>query len=551
MKHQRLCIIFSLAGALTLAACGDDGPSVDPEVPDGSVNPPPAYSVGGSVAGLSGSLTLQNDGRDALTVTANGSFTFATELADGAGYEVTVSAQPEGQLCSVANGSGTIDGADVTDVAVTCAANRDGITTFSGTLRDQNGTPIAGATLRVGDVSATSSLDGTWTVPDAPRDATLVIDAGAEFLPFRVQVSDFPDGLADEELVLRRADLRMTIDPSQAIEVSIGDAVVQIPVLPGINEDLDIKGWYYDANSPSAMASIPVPLRGTDGTTDFGLISRGMIGMTLTGAESGNAYTDFSAAADPFRVFIPMPFNAIGLTPTIDLWRTTDDDEIWQHDGIATYDEVLNLYRFEVTRWSIYNLDYKGPRCQVRVNFLGHAAGNTYEGTVTGPYGFGSVGSRPYRTPDNFITFLNLAQGFTYPFVVIKRPAGEVASAQLSCGNTPIDIEFARDTTPPGPVTGVSVQANISTCSMTLSWTNPPDADYASLELCPIRSRISTMCTSVPVVRGRTETTHTFSGASSINCGNQTQTIFEFRTVDDKTPPNKQSTPILVPFTMQ
>ena len=39
------------------------------------------YSVGGSVSGLSGTVVLQDNGGDSLSVSANGSFTFATQLA--------------------------------------------------------------------------------------------------------------------------------------------------------------------------------------------------------------------------------------------------------------------------------------------------------------------------------------------------------------------------------------------------------------------------------------------------------------------------------------
>ena len=77
------------------------------------------YTVGGSVSGLTGSgLVLQNNGRDDLSVTGN--FTFARRLADGDSYAVTVKTQPTGQVCTVSNGSGTIQGANVTNVAVQC-----------------------------------------------------------------------------------------------------------------------------------------------------------------------------------------------------------------------------------------------------------------------------------------------------------------------------------------------------------------------------------------------------------------------------------------------
>jgi hypothetical protein len=53
------------------------------------------YTVGGTVSGLTGSgLVLRNNGGDALPVSASGMFTFATKVANGAAYAVTVSTQP-------------------------------------------------------------------------------------------------------------------------------------------------------------------------------------------------------------------------------------------------------------------------------------------------------------------------------------------------------------------------------------------------------------------------------------------------------------------------
>jgi hypothetical protein len=80
------------------------------------------FTVGGAVSGLTGAgLVLQNNGGNNLPIAGDGPFTFSTVLANAATYSVTVASQPAGQGCSVANGSGIISGANVTNVAVTCA----------------------------------------------------------------------------------------------------------------------------------------------------------------------------------------------------------------------------------------------------------------------------------------------------------------------------------------------------------------------------------------------------------------------------------------------
>jgi hypothetical protein len=91
----------------------------------------PTYSVGGNVSGLSGTVVLRNNGGDNLSVSASGAFTFATRLASGAAYAVTVLTQPAGQTCVVTQGTGVIASADVTTVVVTCTNNPPPPTTYS------------------------------------------------------------------------------------------------------------------------------------------------------------------------------------------------------------------------------------------------------------------------------------------------------------------------------------------------------------------------------------------------------------------------------------
>ncbi|HUL02164.1 MAG TPA: hypothetical protein VLV16_02905 [Gemmatimonadales bacterium] len=86
-------------------------------------------AVGGNVSGLSGTVVLQNNGADSLTMSAEGRFTFPTKIPANAGYSVTVLAQPTGQNCTVGNGSGNLTGdsflgippSDVTNVKIACA----------------------------------------------------------------------------------------------------------------------------------------------------------------------------------------------------------------------------------------------------------------------------------------------------------------------------------------------------------------------------------------------------------------------------------------------
>ncbi len=120
-----------------------------------------SHTVGGTVTGLTGSgLVLQNNGGDDLAISADGSFTFAMPLVDGSSYAVTVLTQPSSpnQTCSVTNGSGTVAGANVTNVAIVCTTNTYTIggsvtgVTGSGLVLQNNG----------GDDLAISS-DGSFT----------------------------------------------------------------------------------------------------------------------------------------------------------------------------------------------------------------------------------------------------------------------------------------------------------------------------------------------------------------------------------------------------
>ena len=125
-------------------------------------------SISGTLTGLSGgtSVILENNGGDALTLNANGSFTFATAIDAGSSYNVTVQSNPTGETCAVSNGSGTVSSTvgAVTNVAVYCSAITTNYNSVSGTVTGlPTGTSVT--LLDNGTDTVTVKTNGSFTFP--------------------------------------------------------------------------------------------------------------------------------------------------------------------------------------------------------------------------------------------------------------------------------------------------------------------------------------------------------------------------------------------------
>lgn len=138
---------------------------------------PATHHIGGTVTGLAGSgLVLALDGgAETLPIDADGRFAFATAVAHGDSYTVTVSAQPSQptQHCVVVNGSGTVGDGEVTDVVVHCGA---AVTyTVGGTLSGLAAGTSVTLSINGGD-ALTLAADGAYAFAPrfAPGDGYLV-----------------------------------------------------------------------------------------------------------------------------------------------------------------------------------------------------------------------------------------------------------------------------------------------------------------------------------------------------------------------------------------
>ncbi len=113
-----------------------------------------SFSVGGTINGLNGSIVLQNNGSDDLTLIENDNFTFPTKVANGADYHVTVKTQPHPYFCTVSKNKGIVSG-NIEDVAVNCS-----FSTFS----------VSGKAGGVGSSYQLGLLNETITIADNASD---------------------------------------------------------------------------------------------------------------------------------------------------------------------------------------------------------------------------------------------------------------------------------------------------------------------------------------------------------------------------------------------
>ena len=176
--------------------------------------------IGGTVSGLSGSVSLQLNGTNTLTTSANGSFTFTTLLATGKNYAVTVSTQPTGQTCLVGNSGGTVGSTSISNITVTCSTSVAGflvggkVSGFSGLIvLSLNGLEELSRTYN-GNFTFSSSLPTSTlynvTVLQQPLDHVCVVSNGTG----TIADADFP--FVDVSCTESYPDTAIGIDPDGA-----------------------------------------------------------------------------------------------------------------------------------------------------------------------------------------------------------------------------------------------------------------------------------------------------------------------------------------------
>lgn len=160
---------------------GEPPPEIpQPENPPPPPPPPGAFNIGGTITGLRGStgLTLQLNDQQPTNNLFNGAFAFATPLPNGTAYTVAIAAQPTSpsQECVLGNATGTVSGANVTNISVVCTTRNFRVGgTITGLARSEK--PLV---LRNGTQELTITSNGAFRFPPQPSGSTYFVQVNQQ-----------------------------------------------------------------------------------------------------------------------------------------------------------------------------------------------------------------------------------------------------------------------------------------------------------------------------------------------------------------------------------
>ena len=265
-------VVLALTLTAVLSACGGGGGGESPTQP---ITAAQTYTVGGTVTGLTGSsVVLQDNQADNLTVSANGAFTFATALANGSAYGVTVLTQPAGQTCTVTQGNGALSGANVSNVQVVCAAQASAHLAFMSAAQTVNAGASSGA-VQVSAFDSAGALVPLVNVALSSSSATMKFSASADF-----------------STAITNLSLTSGTGTIYFLDTAIGTPTITATASGYVNgaQSQTIKATIAGTGTLTRMATLPAPtmplIQGSDGNF-YGVVDNGGYGQIFRMAADG------------------------------------------------------------------------------------------------------------------------------------------------------------------------------------------------------------------------------------------------------------------------
>lgn len=218
-------------------------------------------TVGGTISGLAGSgLVLRNNNGDDLAVAGNATtFEFATPVAYGGSYAVTVATQPAGQTCTPANASGTAT-VQVADVSISCA----NIPVFTVTPNAGSHGSISPATPQSvtggGNIAFVAIPDSGYSVDQWLLDGNTAQSGGSVYNLNNVSANHTVSVLfAQTTLTISTASLALSVNDIATNAALTGNprqiTITNTGFIAALNVATNTSGWPVDTTLSSSTCS--------------------------------------------------------------------------------------------------------------------------------------------------------------------------------------------------------------------------------------------------------------------------------------------------------
>ncbi|MBP7546488.1 MAG: hypothetical protein KA754_00895 [Corallincola sp.] len=365
MEFSKTMLVAALA--LAAAACGGGGDNSSPE-------PVSSFSVGGTVSGLDGSVAISVNGGTPQSINTNGAFSLASDYADGTTLSLSLSDQPFTQRCSLSSSSLTINGADISDLMVSCS----NVGSLSGSVAHYHtGAPVAGASLTlyasvdgVPQVVATGTADqdGQFTInaTGISSDFQLVASAGGYVLDQQPLANSEQSQQMSAQLQLLPIDSLTSGQATQPLAVTIdGLDVVSLPANSLADSDgqlwsgpVSVEVGVIDPSADPGLMPGDYRAIAEDGDTPRYIESFGALSVVLSDG-AGNPLQLAAGAQATIRIPLAARLDGTAMSAEIPLYWFDEGRGLWIEEGRATLENDDNGYYYQgqVSHFTVWNAD--------------------------------------------------------------------------------------------------------------------------------------------------------------------------------------------------
>lgn len=262
-------------------------------------------------------------------------------------------------------------------------------TTVAGRVINQMNEPVSGAIVKAGSASATTDINGEFTLTNArlKEDAAYVtVEKQGYFTGSRTFIAKSNDKHLIDVMLLYKS-LSGSVNnnnggtvmlPSGAAVTLPANSVVMASTGAAYTGIVNVAMTWIDPTSSGLHLQMPGDLRGINEAGEENVLhSLGMVGVELTG--SGGEKLQI-APGKKAGLRLPIPNSVLATAPaTIAFWSLNDSTGIWKQEGVAP--KSGNYYLGEASHFSWWNCDIGVPLARVKA-LITDLSGNIQKGKL-------------------------------------------------------------------------------------------------------------------------------------------------------------------------